>query len=661
MSVDFPAISLIVLFPALGVVFNLFWGNRLGRTAVNTVGSGVIIAAFAVSVWAFAKLLTLPAGAALTVHLWDWIVAGDFHTSVGFRVDALSAVMILVVTGVSALIHVYSAGYMGHDEDFARYFTYMNLFVTAMLVLVLADNLVLMFVGWEGVGLCSYLLIGFWYTNPQYAYNGRKAFIVNRIGDAGFLLGIFTIVAALAPHTWAARAVAGHWVRDNSLVPHGVWSLNFAALHTSVGAMSPWVATAAAILLFIGATGKSAQIPLYVWLPDAMVGPTPVSALIHAATMVTAGVYMIARLHFLFVMAPAALALVATIGALTAFFAAMIALVQPDIKKVLAYSTISQIGYMFLGVGSGAFASGIFHLMTHAFFKGLLFLCAGSVIHALGGEQDMNKMGGLRNRLPITFWTMLAATLAICAVPPFAGYFSKDLILELAFEAGHPWLWLLGVITAGLTSFYMFRLLFMTFFGASRVEPEREHRLHESPPSMTIPLIALAILSTIGGWVGLPHGWLWGDAFGRFLAPVTGAFHPAVEANATLLSLAANAAGAVGIIVAWYLYIVKPEMPAVLARNLNEFYELLLNKWYVDEFYDSIVSRPLFWLSSNFLNRLIDRFVIDGAVNGAGTAVEAGGEIGRRTETGNVQHYAFAYLVGAVGVAAFCFYLAVHR
>ena len=640
MTVEFPALTLIVLFPALGVLFNLFLGPRLGRNAVNFVAPGVMFAAFAVSLWAFAKLLAMPPGAALSIHLWEWITAGNFNTSIGFRVDALSAVMILIVTGVGALIHVYSTGYMAHDEDFARYFTYLNLFATSMLILVLADNLLLMFVGWEGVGLCSYLLIGFWYTNPQFAYNGRKAFVVNRIGDAGFLLGIFTIVTALGSH--------------------GVWSLDFKTMGANAGLIGTAAATTAGILLFVGATGKSAQIPLYVWLPDAMVGPTPVSALIHAATMVTAGVYMIARLHFLFILAPAALALIATVGALTAFFAAMIALVQPDIKKVLAYSTISQLGYMFMGVGSAAFASGIFHLMTHAFFKGLLFLCAGSVIHGLGGEQDMNKMGGLRHRMPITFWTMLVATLAISAVPPFSGYFSKDLILESAYDAGHPWLWLLGVATAGLTSFYMFRLIFMTFFGESRVEPEREHHLHESPPEMTIPLIALAILAAVGGWIGLPDGFLWGDEFAKFLSPVVGVFHPVTEGSAALLSIAALAAGGVGIAAAWLLYIRQPELPASMAREFEDLYEMLLNKWYVDELYDSLVTRPLFWCSSNLLGRLIDRFMIDGAVNGAGLTVEAGGEIGRRTETGNVQNYALAYLVGALGVVGFCFYLVVH-
>jgi NADH-quinone oxidoreductase subunit L len=637
MTVEFPALALILLFPAFGVVFNLFLGPRYGRGAVNVVGPGVMFAAFGVATWAFLTLLAMPPGGALAVHLWGWIEAGKFHTEFGLRLDALSGVMVMIVTGVGALIHLYSVGYMAHDEDFARFFTYMNLFAFSMLILILANNLLMMFVGWEGVGLCSYLLIAFWYTNPQYAYNGRKAFVVNRIGDAGFLLGIFTIIATLGAH--------------------GVWTLDFVELRQHAALLGGAAATAAGFLLFIGATGKSAQIPLYVWLPDAMVGPTPVSALIHAATMVTAGVYMIARLGFIYTMAPSALALVATIGAVTALFAATIAIVQPDIKKVLAYSTISQLGYMFLGVGSGAYASGIFHVMTHAFFKGLLFLCAGSVIHALGGEQDMNKMGGLRRRLPITFWTMFIATLAIAAVPPFSGYFSKDLILEAAYDSGHSWLWFLGVITAGLTSFYMFRLIFMTFFGESRVDSEKEHHLHESPAVMTIPLIVLAILAMVGGWVNLPEGLLWGNAFVRFLTPAVGAFKPIVEASPSSLSLVASIASALGIALAYLFYLRLPGVPMILAWRLQDLYNLLLNKYYIDQLYNFIVTRPLFWVSNNVLNRAIDSFAIDGAADGAGLAVQTSGQIARRAETGNVQHYAFVYLLGALGIVAYYVFL----
>ncbi len=640
MAADFPALGLIPLFPALGVLFNVLLGRRLGRRAVNLAGPLAIFLAFGVATWAFATLLAMPAGSVLHARLWPWIYAGPFHADVALELDALSGVMVMVVSGVGAFIHLYSVGYMAHDEDYARYFGYLNLFELSMLVLVLADNLLLMFVGWEGVGLCSYLLIAFWYSNPQYAYNGRKAFIVNRIGDAGFLLGIFTILAALGAH--------------------GVWTLDFAALRANAHLAGPALAAVAGGLLFVGATGKSAQIPLYVWLPDAMVGPTPVSALIHAATMVTAGVYMVARLNFLYAMAPGAMELVATTGALTAFFAATVALVQPDIKRVLAYSTISQLGYMFLGVGVGAFASGVFHLMTHAFFKGLLFLCAGSVIHALGGEQDMNRMGGLRRKLPITYATMLIAALAIAAIPPFSGFFSKDLILEAAFTSGHTGLWALGIVTAALTAFYMFRLIFMTFHGESRVEPERAHHLHESPPVMTVPLIVLAALAVIGGWVGLPAGVLWGNAFARFLAPVTGTFTPAFEAAPALLTGASLGAALLGILFAYLFYLRTPGMPERLAARLRAVHGVLLNKYYVDEFYGAVVTRPLFWVAARALNRVIDSFVIEGVVNGAGLTVATGGELARRAETGNAQQYAFVYVLGVLAIVAYYLYLVMH-
>ncbi len=555
MAENFP-LGLILLFPAIGVVFNLFFGRRAGRGTVNAVGAGVIGAAFVVGVIAFARLLAMAPGGALWCTLWPWIEAGSFKVDVALRFDALTAVMVLVVAGVATLIHIYSAGYMAEDEDYARFFTYMNLFVLSMLTLVLADNLLLMFVGWEGVGLCSYLLIAFWYTNPQFAYNGRKAFIVNRIGDAGFMLGILTLVWTLAQH--------------------GVWTLNFVEIHQHVNLIGSALATTIGILLFVGATGKSAQIPLYVWLPDAMVGPTPVSALIHAATMVTAGVYMIARLHFLYALGPDAMEVVAVIGAVTCFFAATIAITQPDIKRVLAYSTISQLGYMFLAVGVGAFSAGIFHLMTHAFFKGLLFLCAGSVIHGMGGEQDMNKMGGLAKKMPITCITMWAATLAITAIPPFAGFFSKDLILAGAYTSGHLVLYLIGLITAGLTGLYMFRLMFMTFHGASRVDDKVAHHVHESPPVMTIPLIALAILSVIGGWVGLPEGMAWGNAFARFLAPAVGSFKPAIEASEPALSGLSLAVTVVGIAIAYVFYLSSPGLATVLAWRARGLYQLLL-------------------------------------------------------------------------------------
>jgi NADH-quinone oxidoreductase subunit L len=649
MTIDFPPLGLILFFPALGVVFNLFYGRRAGRGAINFIGTSVIFLAFAIALWAFAKLLAMPPGGALAFTLWPWISAGNFHADIALRFDALSAVMTLVVSGVGAFIHLYSCGYMAHDEDYARYFAYMNLFALAMLVLVLADNLLLMFVGWEGVGLCSYLLIAFWYANSEFAYNGRKAFITNRVGDAGFILGILTIVGALAVH--------------------GVWTLSFVEMRAHADLLQP-VAVTAALLLFLGATGKSAQIPLYVWLPDAMVGPTPVSALIHAATMVTAGVYMIARLNFLYRLGPDAMQVVAIIGALTSFFAATVAIVQSDIKRVLAYSTISQIGYMIVGVGVGAFAAGIFHLMTHAFFKGLLFLCAGSVMHALDGEQDMNRMGGLRRKLPITYATMLIAALAICGIPVFAGYFSKDLILESTYTSGHIWLWLLGLVTAGLTSFYMFRLIFVTFHGESRLASEKEHHIHESPPVMTIPLIVLAVFSIIGGWVELPEGMLWGGAFSRFLAPVvagpvTGLMaRPAAMAGSNLspslvLSAVATLIAIIGIGIAWIFYIQVPALAGQFAESMRALYNVLRRKYYIDELYNLIVTRPLFFISTYVLHRGVDVMVIDGIVDGLGLGVEESGEAVRKVESGNVQDYAFVYLLGALAVAAYYVYLVI--
>jgi NADH-quinone oxidoreductase subunit L len=634
MTAHFPALGFILLFPALGFLFNMFLGAKWGRRAVNIVGPGVIFAAFAVAVAAFFTLRAMPSGSSLAVTIWPWIQAGRFHVDFALQMDTLSALMTLIVTGVGALIHVYSIGYMAHDEDVARYFAYLNLFELSMLILVLANNLLLMFMGWEGVGLCSYFLISFWYYNPAFAYAGRKAFIVTRIGDAGFLLGMFTLAAALGAH--------------------GIWTLDFTALRDNVGQIAPTTVTIIAVLLFIGATGKSAQIPLYVWLPDAMAGPTPVSALIHAATMVTAGVYMIARMHFLYTLAPAAMELVATIGALTAIYAASIALVQPDIKKVLAYSTISQLGYMFLAVGVGAFSSGIFHVMTHAFFKALLFLCAGSVIHAMSGEQDMFKMGGLRKQLPITYVTMLIATFAISAIPPFAGFYSKDQILDAAYNSGHFKLWILGVVTAGMTSFYMFRLIILTFHGDSRVDPEKAAHLHESPSVMTVPLMVLAVLAVVGGFVGI------GDRINLYLAPSVGEFTTFLHGNYFILTGTSLGLVGIGILLAWYLYVKAPGMPYLLAYQMQSAYEVLLNKYYVDDLYNTLVTRPLFWVSTFVLGRVIDSFMIDGLVNGAGLSAQTGGQFSRRIETGNVQQYAFVYVLGVLVIVAYYLYLVTH-
>src|SRR5581483_6295726 len=496
MAADYDLLRWIALIPLAVAAFNLFWGRALGRKAAGIIACAALGASFALAFYVFWQL---PSNGMFRDLVYSWIDSGSFKVNLAFQVDALTAVMLLIVTGIGFLIHIYSLGYMGHDEDSVRFFVYLNLFVFFMLTLVMADNLLLLFVGWEGVGLCSYLLIGFWYRDPSNAIAGNKAFVVNRIGDWGFILGIFLLVTELARQ--------------------GVWTLDFAQLQKHASMLSPQAIGLITLLLFIGATGKSAQIPLFVWLPDAMAGPTPVSALIHAATMVTAGVYMTARLHFLFSLAPATLSLIAWIGAATAFFAATIALTQNDIKKVLAYSTVSQLGYMFLAAGLGAFGAAIFHVFTHAFFKACLFLGSGSVIHALDGEQDMRKMGGLKARMPATYWTYLIATLAIAGAPLTAGFFSKDLILWQAFSHGALALWAIGVITAGMTAFYMFRQLFLVFHGESRADAHAQARLHESPAVMTLPLIVLAIGSIFAGWLGAPE-YLWGSRWDAWLAAI---------------------------------------------------------------------------------------------------------------------------------------------
>ena len=616
-----PLLRWIVLLPALGFLWNATIGQRAPRTAA-VVGPGVVGAAFAVAIVAVLRLHGLePAhdGAAPMLHdlVYRWIDAGGFHADVAFRVDAISAIMTLVVTGIGFLIHVYSIGYMHGDGGFARFFTYLNLFITAMLVLVLADNLVLLFVGWEGVGLCSYLLIGFWYDVEANAVAGKKAFIVNRIGDASFLLGLFL----LFQHA-GTLDVAGLQAKAPGLE------------HAMLGSWP--LLTVVCLLLFGGATGKSAQIPLFVWLPDAMAGPTPVSALIHAATMVTAGVYMVARLHFLFDHAPFALGVIAWIGALTALLAATIAIAQQDIKKVLAYSTVSQLGYMFLGLGVGVSGAALFHLVTHAFFKGLLFLGAGSVIHGMHGEQDMQKMGGLRRHMPGTFWTMLVGTLAIAGVPPLSGFFSKDEIIWGAFSGSHaqPVLGVLGYVVAFLTALYMGRMLFLTFFGAERFD----HHVHphESPASMLFPLVVLAILSAFGGAIDIPGQ----------VHQVVGVHGEEPAAPFVLLVLAAGLAfGGLGL--AWYCYVREPAIPEMAAERLAGLYGLLRDKWRVDELYDTIVVRPVFALA-RFGAVLFDPYVVDGIVNGTASAVRALSSAWRRLQTGNLQHYALSFLAGAL-------------
>ena len=614
------------------------------RKLVAFVGPAVVGASFVVSLLAVLALAARPAHDRLFVQvLFPWIQAGTFFAPAAFQLDPLSSVMILVVTGVGFLIHVYSVGYMSHEKAFARYFVYLNLFTFAMLLLVLGSNFLLMFVGWEGVGLCSYLLIGYWYEKKSAADAGKKAFIVNRVGDFGFLVAVFLIF-------WTFGTV--EYTEVFGKIP---------GLAAS-GVLTTGIATAITLLLFVGAVGKSAQIPLYVWLPDAMEGPTPVSALIHAATMVTAGVYMVARTNALYLLAPTSMAVVAVVGAATALFSATIGICQNDIKRVLAYSTVSQLGYMFLACGVGAFTAGIFHLMTHAFFKALLFLGSGSVIHALSGEQDMRKMGSLRKHLPITFTTMFIATLAISGIPGLSGFFSKDEILWKSFSSGHGHvgLWLVGTAAAGITAFYMFRLVFLTFFGDSRMEPEVEKHVHESPYSMTVPLMLLAVLSVAGGWIGIPHVLGGHNYFEAWLAPVfahgaEGAAHGGAHASAALeVLLMAGSVGVAlcGIGLAWVLYRVRTEVPKEIADRVPGLYDLVLNKYYVDEIYDVAIVRKIvngsIWLWEAF-----DTAFLDGIVNGIAALVKGAGERTRRLQTGVVGNYAFSLLLGAVILVGF--------
>ncbi len=622
-------IWLIPILPLLGAAIQLFFGRRLSNKAVSAVSVGLPGLSFIWAVGCFTQFLGLPESAhhVFFKHIYTWLPAGAFHLSngtlgnlnvnVGMQLDPLSCVMLLVVTGVGFLIHVYSIGYMAHEGGYYRFFGYLNLFMFSMLVLVLADNYLMMFVGWEGVGLCSYLLIGFYFLRRSASDAGKKAFIVNRIGDAAFLLGVMLLVVTFGTLDFHSITAAAR-------------NPNF---HVAGG-----VITAICILLFIGATGKSAQIPLYIWLPDAMEGPTPVSALIHAATMVTAGVYMVARSNALFALSPTALALVAGIGAATAIWAATIGLVQNDIKRVLAYSTISQLGYMFLACGVGAFAAGVFHLMTHAFFKALLFLGAGSVIHAMSGEQDMRKMGALKSKIPVTFWTMLIAAAAISGLPPLAGFVSKDEILWQSFAGpyGHTLLWAIGWITAGLTAFYMFRLIFMTFWGESRVEPEVAHHIHESPRSMLNPLVTLAILSIVGGFIGWPKSLGGGEWFGKFLEPVFEG-NPVVPARTVgpsieyfLMALSVVTA-IVGIGVAYRMYVQQPALADRVAGAFSGLHRVLLHKYYVDEIYDALFVNRVKDLGSSLA--AFDLGVVDGGVNGVGWATRMSAEASRLWDT----------------------------
>jgi len=645
---------LIPVLPFLGFLVNGTLGRRLPKALVSTVALGFPLASFLVVVRAAVIFLSLkPQPIPWLITYAPWINAGPLHVNFSVALDQLSLVMLLIITGVGFLIHIYSVGYMAHEDGYWRYFSYLNLFLFFMTVLVLAENYLLMFVGWEGVGLASYLLIGFYFDKKSAADAGKKAFVVNRIGDVGFLLGMFLLLSQFS-------------------------SLSFFQIGSGLAAnpaLQGGILTAIALCLLLGAVGKSAQIPLYIWLPDAMEGPTPVSALIHAATMVTAGVYMIARTHAIFDRSPFALAVVAIIGAATAFFAATIALVQTDIKRVLAYSTISQLGYMFLGCGVAAYSAAIFHLMTHAFFKALLFLAAGSVIHGLGGEQDMRKMGGLRKHLPVTFWTMTAGVVAIAGIWPLAGFFSKDAILYEAFQHGAlgKALYFVGLVTALLTSFYMFRLWYLTFMGDSRtashsfedhgaavhsrsdsklvLEAAEPHRVHESPWSMLGPLVILAILSITGGWIGI-------ERFGDFLSPVVGPIlDPAQQSGGKSLDIGLSVVAVAAALIGWYIarlfYRAKNDRPVRLAASASGIYTLLEHKYWIDEIYSNAIVKPLTLASRYILGWIGEGLIVRGSawlLAGIATLL---GELVRRWQSGNLRSYSGWLAAGAAALLLF--------
>jgi NADH-quinone oxidoreductase subunit L len=662
----FDNVWLIPLFPLIGFLINGLFGKTIKQEKViGSIGSAAVLGSFIVASMTLMKMISLPATERVhNVNIFTWIKSGNFQADVAFLIDPLSCIMLMVVTGVGFLIHVYSIGYMHGEEGFYRFFAYLNLFTFSMLLLVMGNNLLLMFVGWEGVGLCSYLLIGYYFHKKSAGDAGKKAFVMNRVGDFGFLLGTFTLFWYLG-HT------------------HGIWTIQFTELskHAELFPVGG-VVTLATLFFFLGATGKSAQIPLYTWLPDAMEGPTPVSALIHAATMVTAGVYMIGRMNFLFIKAPETMLVVAVIGACTAFFAATIGTAQNDIKRVLAYSTVSQLGYMFLAMGVGAFAAGIFHLMTHAFFKACLFLGSGAVIHSMhhalhhahshDDPQDMRNMGGLKSKMPLTFLTFLTATIAIAGIPGFSGFFSKDEILWQAFANPHHGqlnylLWGLGAVAAGMTAFYMFRLVFMTFFGETRITPKAKDHLHESPMVIVIPLIVLAILSVVGGYIGIPK--ILGDVLGgipnyfeHWLEPVFAFSHEYTSAHAHgahpshavewgLMGLSVVIA-IIGIAIAFTLYVVSPSIPAKFTQALPALHRAVYNKWYIDELYDFLFVNPC-KAFGNVLWKGFDVVVVDGIVDGVAKVVMGISAAIKSLQSGYVHNYAMSMVLGTVVIVAF--------
>nr|WP_295929649.1 NADH-quinone oxidoreductase subunit L [uncultured Dyadobacter sp.] len=625
---------LIPLLPLAGFLINGIGFPHIPKGAVGIIGTLAVVASFVLSVMTF-NAFVASGSQPLIVPLFDWISVGDLNIPFSFQVDQLSLLMLMIITGVGSLIHIYSIGYMHHDSGFGKFFAYLNLFLFFMLLLVLGSNYVIMFIGWEGVGLCSYLLIGFWNKNTNYNNAARKAFIMNRVGDLGFLLGIFTIIATFGSVEYSevfAKAANGFQVGDPVIIT-------------------------ITLFLFIGAMGKSAQIPLYTWLPDAMAGPTPVSALIHAATMVTAGIYMVIRSNVLYSLAPSTLEIVGIIGGATALFAASIGLLQNDIKKVLAYSTVSQLGYMFMGLGAMAYSASMFHVITHAFFKALLFLGAGSVIHAMSDEQDIRSMGGLRKKLPVTFLTFLIATIAISGIPPFAGFFSKDEILAHVFEH-NKLLWVVGVLGSVMTSFYMFRLLFLTFFGTFRGTHEQEHHLHESPASMTIPLIVLAVLSALGGFIGVPEALHGTHHLAEFMSPLYDlarqanpiAFEPTTLSHSEeyMLMGISVAAALISAIAAYVMYVQKAAVPAPDSEEKSGLQRAIYNKYYVDELYDAVFVKPIKTLSNILYS--FGEFFIDLIIDAVVRLVNGSAKLLKKTQSGSTGEYVFAMVIGIVAI-----------
>jgi len=631
---------LIILLPLLGFLINAFIGKALPKNISGLIGSAAILVPFILSSIFFIGFMN-GTQQKIDVNVFDWISFGDFKINFGLLLDQLSVTWLMVITGVGFLIHLYSISYMHDDDNFSIFFSYLNLFIFFMLLLVMGNNFLITFIGWEGVGLCSYLLIGFWYKNQDYNNAAKKAFVMNRIGDLGFLIGMFLIL-------------------------YNFKTLNFGLLQAAVssGVVNHGLMVAITMLLFIGAMGKSAQLPLYTWLPDAMAGPTPVSALIHAATMVTAGIYMIARAHFIYILAPETMQFVACVGAATALFAATIGIMQNDIKKVLAYSTVSQLGLMFMALGVGAFNSAVFHVVTHAFFKACLFLGSGSVIHALAGEQDIRKMGGLRKWMPVTFWTFLISSLAISGVFPFSGFFSKDEILAAAFEHDKV-LWAIASIASILTAFYMFRLVFLTFTGSFRGTHEQEHHLHESPVLITFPLVVLALLAAVGGFMGLPEGLGYHHALKGFLGPVFAqAMNPANDAEGAGhalsmsmdISLMAGAliAALLSIAYAYFKYVSKAETPNAESAPISFVRRWVYNKYYVDEIYNMLLVAPIGKLSELFYD-VIDRTVVDGIVNRSGKLSMGVGSQLRKLQSGYIGFYLLAMVLSVVVIFLFAF------